>query len=141
MRRLDLVRFARTQDGVLGRLLDFCTLEEEWQDNQRRISCIPSGLYVCKPRVYLKGGYPTYEVTNVPGRSDILIHAANVEEHLEGCIAPGLGFQTFQVAKPEEGGGPVWKIGVKESRTAHKALMAELAGVEAWELNIVDYRA
>ena len=86
-----LTRFAYTKDGAFGRWGRFHTVEEEWQDNQPRISCIPTGIYRCVRSTFHRGGYPTFEVTNVPGRTLIKVHRANTEEDLLGCIGIGLG--------------------------------------------------
>lgn len=71
------------------------TLELGWHDNQKNISCIPMGKYLCKwtksPAMSLKHGYPfrTYEVQDVPDREGIRIHTANLFSELLGCIALG----------------------------------------------------
>ena len=64
------------------------TIELPWNNNQRNRSCIPEGTYVL-----MKRWSPKYkwhlEVTSVPGRSLVLIHAANnAMKELRGCIAP-----------------------------------------------------
>ena len=50
--------------------------EPPWKNNLPGISCIPSGVYSCKPTQSPKFG-ATYEIENVPGRSHILFHAGN----------------------------------------------------------------
>ena len=91
-----LIRVARTDHGVFGTLLfksiPFAvTLEPEEKGNQRRISCIPEGVYYCAPVNSPKFGW-TYEVLDVPNRSHILFHRGNTEEHTEGCILVGESF-------------------------------------------------
>lgn len=67
------------------------TLEDPWNDNQRRISCIPEGEYDCIPHSTNK--YPkVWEVTKVPNRTAILIHAGNTTDDTEGCILVGKQF-------------------------------------------------
>jgi hypothetical protein len=68
------------------------TVERPWRDNEPFISCIPEGLYVCKPRRYNKGGYEAIEVIMPEDspRSHILFHKANHPEELAGCIAPNM---------------------------------------------------
>ena len=52
------------------------TYELPWRDNQKSISCIPAGEYIC--RRYSSEKYKdTFEVTDVPGRSYILFHVGN----------------------------------------------------------------
>lgn len=94
------VRIVRVEtcpyDGTFGVLkLDgeaFCvTLEPYSRDNAMSVSCIPDGQYVC--RKYSSVKYPeTYEVSNVQGRSKILFHAGNTDDHTEGCILLGQYF-------------------------------------------------
>lgn len=90
------VTLTRTiDDGVqtLGNLdtegFNCKTLERPYLNNQKNISSIPPGEYKCKytfsPR-FLKY---TYEVLNVPNRSGIRIHSANLVSQLNGCIAIG----------------------------------------------------
>lgn len=64
------------------------TIELPWRQNARRISCIPEGRYAL--RLCHSARYGEHlEVTGVPGRSAILIHAANdALKELKGCIAP-----------------------------------------------------
>ena len=92
---------ARLEDsaehGTFGALLlrnrVFCwTLELTWLNNREDVSCIPTGLYTLSPRFTWKGVEkygPTYQVDAVPGRTAILIHPANVDQQLLGCIAVG----------------------------------------------------
>lgn len=133
---LRLVRFARTKDGVLGRLGRWCILEEEDFSNQRNISCIPPGTYLCKRRRYHRGGYETFEVTNVPNRTAILIHIGNTEEATEGCLLIGQTFGRLQV-KDEDTGKAETKIAVLSSGVAFRAFMQSMVGVEEFNLEIV----
>lgn len=136
-----LTRTHATDDGVIGRFLKWATLEEEQQGNQRKISCIPTGLYVCRRRMYVKGGYETFEITGVPGRSDILWHAGNTEEHTDGCVLLGKRLGTLKVEAPEEGGPAVHKLAVLDSKAAHAEFMALFPGVQEWEIDIRNYAA
>lgn len=65
------------------------TLEDAWLDNATMRSCIPDGLYTCRPRRFYKGGYDAIEIAGVPGRSTILIHKGNSDEDVSGCIVVG----------------------------------------------------
>lgn len=80
--------------GVLfyGVLIPFAlTLERPWRDNRRGISCIPAGVYTCKKITSPKFGV-TFEVLNVPGRQEILLHKGNIQEDSHGCILIGEQF-------------------------------------------------
>lgn len=64
------------------------TIELSWQDNKRRISCIPEGTYVLRKRYSEKFKWH-FVLLDVPNRSYILLHPANnAQKELQGCIAP-----------------------------------------------------
>lgn len=65
------------------------TIERPWLDNQNGVSCIPAGVYPCALRFSPHHGFAVFGVTNVPHRTDVEIHAANVPTQLLGCIALG----------------------------------------------------
>lgn len=101
MVRIGLRRLEQTDDGTFGVLLFpkgvfSHTLELPWRRNLPNLSCIPTGEYLCVPRVSPRFG-KTYHVRDVEGRSYILIHAANLagdiekgkKTHLKGCITLG----------------------------------------------------
>ena len=95
-----LLRETTSDQGTEGKLFydtfSCFTLELPWRDNQSNISCIPSGEYDVTIRKSPKFGV-TYWVLEVPDRSYVLIHSANVagdvsrgfKSHLNGCIALG----------------------------------------------------
>lgn len=68
----------------------FHTLELPWRDNRRRISCIPKGEYRVTKHSSPKFG-KSFWVREVPGRSEILIHAGNYYTDILGCILVGTG--------------------------------------------------
>jgi len=91
--RFVLVRFTSTDAGTFGVMLDegipFClTIERPWLNNLREVSCIPTGIYICK-RVNSPKFGNTFEVTNVFGRSEILFHKGNIMDDSHGCIILG----------------------------------------------------
>ncbi|MFG6457857.1 DUF5675 family protein [Roseateles sp. BYS96W] len=99
MRRAVLTRSPSTDEGTFG-VLQFDgqvlhTTELPWRDNATGASCIPTGTYRCEIVQSPKFGR-VYGVRDVPGRSNILIHAANyggdkakgLRSELLGCIAP-----------------------------------------------------
>lgn len=64
------------------------SIELPWKANQKQRSCIPEGHYRLTIK-YLPVTGRRLMVTNVPGRSGILIHCANdAIRELKGCIAP-----------------------------------------------------
>lgn len=94
-----LHRVENTKDGVFGILsvddVPQCvTLEEQWLNNQKQISCIPAGKYNC-----IKYSGTKYKdvwlVENVPNRSAILMHWGNTNDNTAGCILFGEYFADF----------------------------------------------
>ena len=105
-----LKRFNQDNHGTNGTLVvkhtgvEVCkTIELPWKNNQRRISCIPTGRYELAKRYSQKFKHHIY-VKDVEGRSFILFHPANnALKELNGCIAPvsthqngrtGIGWQS-----------------------------------------------
>lgn len=90
---LTLKRIAHNKGGTFGVLLNgdtpMCaTLENEWKDNARNVSCIPTGTYMCYK--YHSEKYPdVWALKDVPNRSAILIHAGNTHNDTRGCILVG----------------------------------------------------
>ncbi len=69
-------------------LLAFKTLELPWKNNQKKISCIPTGKYnVVKRRSSKHGNH--FHILDVPDRDMILIHAGNYFSDILGCVLPG----------------------------------------------------
>lgn len=95
-----LIRQPPTAHGTFGQFIgfdfDYYSLELPWVDidgnghGDPQKSCITAGNYGCAWHTSPKYG-PCYQVTNVPGRSHILIHPANWAHQLLGCIAIGKG--------------------------------------------------
>jgi uncharacterized protein DUF5675 len=121
---LTVARFAWTPMGVFSYLrlpeLQLYAIESPWRQNIPWLSCIPSGEYALAPCRFNRGGYPTYEVLGVPGRSQIKIHVGNTSEDLRGCIAPGMNLGSLAV----ESRGLVWAV--VESRLAFSILIPSL---------------
>lgn len=134
-----LTRFAHTRDGVFGRFGPWLTVEEEWQGNKPRISCIPPGAYLCKRTTYHAGGYETFEIADVPGRSRILFHKGNTDGDVEGCVAIASTLGVLQ-AKDEESGLLAYKLAGLQSAPAFEAFMASLKGLDTFPLVVEDYR-
>lgn len=87
---LALIRVGQSERGTFGVLrhgqIPFAvTLEEPWKDNERMVSCIPKGHYLCQ-RVRSPKFGDTFEVTQVPVRSHILFHKGNGLDDTQGCI-------------------------------------------------------
>ena len=99
--RAKITRTETSIHGTFGRLqyggFECWTLELPWKDNRPQVSCIPAGEYLTAPWNSRK--WPrTYHITNVPGRTAILMHTGNVagdktipgfKSHVLGCILLG----------------------------------------------------
>jgi len=130
MKTLTIKRISEIEDGTFGVILDgktpfAVTLEKNWVDNQKNISCIPAGSYRCVRRLYHKHGYWTFEVMGVPGRTAILIHSGNTEDDSMGCILVG---ESFGVLKE--------KTAILSSKEGFKEFMERLKGQDEFLLVI-----
>lgn len=69
------------------------TMELPWFNNNRNVSCIPEGTYVCIREAFTeKHPYPHFRIMDVPGRSGILIHKITYVKDLRGCVGVGQAF-------------------------------------------------
>lgn len=141
MRKLTLSRAVKSSHGTLG-VLDglgsiMYTFEEEDRGNQRSISRIPAGTYVCKRDYFHRGGYPTFEITGVPNRERILFHIGNTEENTEGCILVGEDTGLLRV-RDEDNSVLGYKLAVLQSRNAFRRFMQVLEHDDTFLLEIRD---
>ena len=65
------------------------SLERADNNNQRNISCIPSGEYLCVLEYSNRFDCDLWEIKGVPNRSECKFHSANYWHDLNGCIALG----------------------------------------------------
>ena len=108
MKRAVLIRLKQNKKQTLGRLFIFdgldiefecCTLELPDKQNQRNISCIPTGTYDVNPRTSERHK-KHFIVEDVDNRDYILIHPANYYTQLRGCIA--VGYKFYDINKDGE---------------------------------------
>ena len=91
MNKAFLIREPSTDHGTRGMLGTttqfFChTIEPPARDNKPNYSCIPAGTYLVKPR-YSRKYRAHYWLTEVEGRSFILVHSGNLGgDRLKGLI-------------------------------------------------------
>ena len=134
MNYLELERFAYLDEGTFGKMttpagLVLYTVERPWKGNERRVSCIPEGDYQLFRDRFNRGGYDVYQLADVPGRDEILIHIANWPHEVMGCIGVGL---TLNLGSTMVG----------SSRAAFAQLMEELdAAGPGWVIRIYSRRA
>lgn len=98
---LKLNRTDFREDGIFGQLLDEAdgevavTLEHSYDSGLGDGSYapkLPPGTYQCvRGQHQLHSGPPfiTFEITNVPGHTNILLHVGNYNEDSEGCVLLG----------------------------------------------------
>lgn len=129
-----LLRLVSNQKGTFGVLLAeidgvelpfALTLERPWAGNARGVSCIPDGDYTCR-RVQSPKFGNTFEVTNVVGRSEILLHTGNIDEDSHGCIIIGDAFDPV-----------LGSYGVVSSKHAFAELLDLTSDVDTFDLSIV----
>ena len=73
-----------------------CTLELPYVNNERNISCIPTGNYCVSKRNSPKYG-DHFIIKDVPGRSYILIHHGNYHTDIRGCVLVGSAFKDINL--------------------------------------------
>jgi len=102
------------------------TLEREWKNNARNISCIPAGFYFCSR--YSSERYPdTFQVLDVTNRSGILFHAGNTEDDSAGCILVGESYDEIY-----------GKDGIGQSRKGFNEFMRRLGDAPTFTLKIYE---
>lgn len=94
---IDLYRtYPKHNRWVTGRYevagVEFLTLERPWLDNKPFHSCIPEGIYRFHRDNTGKHRYYRIVAEDVAPRTDIEIHPVKLVRHLQGCIAPCMGF-------------------------------------------------
>lgn len=136
-----LKRIAQTRDGVFGVFLinykPFCfTLEDCWLGNERNVSCVPSGVYLCEKFQSSIHGQ-TYVLKDVPGRSAILFHAGNYAGEVgeksgdtDGCILLGDGLRLSEQGVAN---------GIFPSKSAMKRFLSICNGIEHFTLEIPQF--
>jgi len=130
-----LKRVWRNESATYGVLIDdvpfAVTLELPWKWNKQNLSCIPEGRYFCKRIISPRFG-KVPEVTDVPGRSHILIHTGNIDADTKGCIIIGEQFENIFLKNK-------WWNAILQSRKAFKELTKRTAkNKDGFWLEIVD---
>ena len=97
MKRAILSRFQSSSHGTFSLLTSHpfsCyATERPWLNNERKVSCIPAGVYIVKWHKSPRFGW-CYKVQDVPSRNEILFHSGNLPTQSQGCIllATRLGY-------------------------------------------------
>jgi len=121
-------RFSRLQVGgswIEPGAFECFTGENPWKNNLPYISCIPEGTYNIVLGTFHRGGYPTYEILDVPGRTLIKFHRGTSMLNVWGCIAMGMKLE--------------W-AGVSSSKRAHDSFMEAMNGTRVGAITIASYK-
>lgn len=134
---LILKRLSFLETGVFGELLSdssihFCfTLEHAYADYSTNpptyVSKIPNGVYTCKRGMHILEGmsapFETFEITGIPGHTNILFHVGNVNADSAGCVLLG----TLQAEGSE----------ILNSRLAFTQFMDSLKYLDSFDLTVI----
>lgn len=134
MKWLEIVRIEKHSDCIRGVVklegVAVCkTLELPFNDNKTNVSAIPAGIYKGKPHHSPSRG-EVFKILDVPGRTDILIHAGNTAKDTQGCVLIG-----------QEYGELEGKTAVINSKAALADLRKHLAGENSFIVEVrEDYK-
>jgi len=126
-----LIRVEESEDGTFGAwLIDgkaFCvTLELPDRDNQENISNIPPDKYLCIR--YHSDKYNTFQITEVPGRSKVLVHAGNTVDDTKGCVMLGQYWDKFRGKRALLNSGKTFKRFMSRMKS-HETFWLEITEV------------
>ena len=125
-----IIRNTFTEVSTIGKLYLngewLCdTLENPYLDNQRNISCIPTGEYSVRLRTARESATKDYVhllVKDVANRDLILFHIGNTAKDTRGCVLVGIGTEQDLV---------------KNSRLAMELLMKEIVNLGGEKINLI----
>ena len=128
MDKIYIERWGYTPYGTFGTLsfqgFQCHSLERHWMNNWRGVSCILPGIYEIEHTTWRERG--VLSLLDVPGRTEILNHPANLAVEMDGCIAPGLGLQVIDDS-----------LGIARSVDALESLLCELEGFDIQDIRLV----
>ena len=125
-----IIRNTFTEVSTIGKLYLngewLCdTLENPYLDNQRNISCIPTGEYSVRLRTARESATKDYVhllVKDVANRDLILFHIGNTAKDTRGCVLVGIGTEQDLV---------------KNSTLAMELLMKEIVNLGGTNINLI----
>lgn len=130
MKALTLKRISTNGHATFGVLIQdtepfALTLERAWLGNHRNVSCIPAGVYTCGRVISSRFG-ETFEILDVPGRSNILFHKGNIPGDTAGCILVAERFEKL-----------AGKAAILSSADGYGEFMERMEGVDEFSLTII----
>ena len=140
LKRFFIGRVKSNDGGTFGVMMDdrspfAVTIEPPWKYNQPFISCIPAGIYTCK-RIQSARFRNTFEIIDVPGRTHIVVHGANlgagdlarlIEPDTKGCIGVADEFDELY-------GLPA----VKDAKSGMRKFRKKTEGLDKFQLEILN---
>lgn len=127
---LTLIRKEKIKTGIFGIIpqLELVTLEHAYLEESKHYEPkVPAGVYEClrgrHSLEHIPNSFEAFEVMDVPGHSNILIHVGNYNEDSEGCILIGTYSEHTKI------------IG---SRVGFEILMRAQKGVDSFKLTVQD---
>ncbi|MBU1002388.1 MAG: hypothetical protein KKE73_07675 [Proteobacteria bacterium] len=132
---VELIRLEEAQEGSFGVLrvnkeVLCVTLEPPDRLNQQNVSSIPAQQYLCS-RVDSPRFGDTFQVIDVPGRTQVLFHSGNTVEDTHGCILLGTSYGAIPKNEKTE-------RAVLNSKAAFKLFMDGLSGLDVFHLTIFE---
>lgn len=134
---LKLCRTSREQSGVFGTLqsddgtFSCVTLEHAYPVFDGFASKIPVGTYTCVKGIHRLEGitdsFETFEITSIPGHSDILYHWGNYNKDSSGCVLLGHAVQRADNAD-------IYTKMITNSKDTFQKFMSNLQGVDSFIL-------
>ena len=95
-------RVWESKSGIFGVMIDLKKDQVFATTLENDEYAIPPGMYQLKK--YSSAKYPkTFEVVGVPGRTKILLHKGNIEDHSKGCILIGEQFEGDAILQSGKG--------------------------------------
>ncbi len=118
-------RVSRHDGGIYGVMLHNTVAFAVTLENEDY--AIPAGFYQMRTRQYYRGGYPTYKIMDVAGRTNILIHKGNIRAHSKGCILIGEQFDPI-----------LGEDGITHSGKAFEEFMLRAGGEDRLALKVIE---
>ncbi len=109
--------------------IPICVTLERTYETGKRIK-IRDGIWHCTRRRYNKGQYDTWEI-HIPDHDYILVHKANWEKDLDGCLGVAEQYHDFD---PKSG---IQDPGIGKSRAAFYEFMSLTVGAESFFIHFV----
>ena len=129
MKHCVLYRLGRYDKGAPGVLFvdgfPVCLILERTFGPENRV-IVPPGIYRLELGRFNRGGYPTYEIMDVPGHTEVKVHIGNKETDSRGCLLTGRKW------------GTSWEWPLLDSKLAFGDFMAAMGGDREAVLKVIE---